>query len=385
MPKLHLKRTPEEEAQHKLQKEARREAKRKRKYPLYDTDDAPSATSSSRKRHHPDIAGEGETSRKWASSDEDMEEDEYGPQPAGYDAPGSSSGYKPDYEAIRAELEEQRFREKMFDALGEDERLDSVEAKLNDFAHVPDRWRTAGGGSKGKRRAYGEEGDDLLKLDPSTMDEEEYAEWIRRGMYRKTHAEEYEEQQRKKAAAAARKAEEKERRAETKRLEKEAEEERKIKKRERESRKWDYAREEYHLRWKALLTLSGSEDTTELLFEDIPWPIVDAHRQKPEKKRLSKRGEERTLPPRISIDDLTAEAISAFILPIVSASVTGQEGEEEKKKGRKEKLREAFLRFHPDKFEGRFMKRVREGDRKRVREAIGQVSRVLNGLMGEGG
>lgn len=79
------------------------------------------------------------------------------------------------------------FREKMFDALGDDERLDSVEARFNDFASVPERWRTSssprmGAGTKGQARAYDD--DELLKLDPRYMDEEEYAEWIRAGMYR---------------------------------------------------------------------------------------------------------------------------------------------------------------------------------------------------------
>jgi len=56
---------------------------------------------------------------------------------------------------------------------------------------------------------------------------------------------------------------------------------------------------------------------------------------------------------------------------------------EKEKKLRKEKLRETFLRFHPDKFEGRLMNRVRESDRERVREAVGIVVRVLNALMVE--
>jgi hypothetical protein len=53
------------------------------------------------------------------------------------------------------------------------------------------------------------------------------------------------------------------------------------------------------------------------------------------------------------------------------------------KKHRKDKLRETFLRFHPDKFEGQLMSRVRESDRQRVRDAIGVVVRALNALTGE--
>ena len=94
--------------------------------------------------------------------------------------------------------------------------------------------------------------------------------------------------------------------------------------------------------------------------------MAAAHRQKP-KKRESEvpRGS-------ITVDELTAEAVTAFLLP------AGKEFDREK---RKEKLRESFLRFHPDKFEGRFMRFVKEGDKEKVKEAIGQVSRVLNSLM----
>jgi hypothetical protein len=170
--KLKLKRTPEEEAERRRRKERRKEKKRKREqYNDYGAHAGPS----SKKLHE-----EGTTHVKWASSDED--ELEYGPQPA--QAQPRASAHKPDYDALTAEIEElenQVFKEKMFDALGDDERLDSVEARLNDYAHVPDRWRTESA-AKTRRNVF--EGDDFLKMDPSVMDDEEYAEWIRIGMYR---------------------------------------------------------------------------------------------------------------------------------------------------------------------------------------------------------
>ena len=134
---------------------------------------------------------------------------------------------------------------------------------------------------------------------------------------------------------------------------------------ERESRWWDYAREEYSIRWRELLSITGEGET--LGFDDIPWPVAAAHRQKHRKR-------ESGVPRRsiITVDELSAEAIAAFLLP------ASKEFDKEK---RKERLRESFLRFHPDKFEGRFMKIVKEGERDRVKEAIGQVSRVLNSLM----
>ena len=185
--------------------------------------------------------------------------------------------------------------------------------------------------------------------------------------YRKTHAEEYAEQERKKAAKAARREEEKARKAETARLEKAAKEERKRLKLKRESRRWDYAREEYSIRWRELHSVS--EGSVSLEFDDIPWPVATAYGALLAQLKKRESGVARR---SITIDELTAEAITAFLLPA--------EKEFDKEK-RKEKLRESFLRFHPDKFEGRFMRFVKEDDREKVKEAIGQVSRVLNSLM----
>ena len=71
-------------------------------------------------------------------------------------------------------------------------------------------------------------------------------------------------------------------------------------------------------------------------------------------------------PARVRIEDLTAEAIAAFLLPPSDFDAPSADPSKE----RKEKLRETMLRFHPDKFEGRVMKRVREKDRERVKEAV---------------
>ncbi|PPQ75185.1 hypothetical protein CVT26_008793, partial [Gymnopilus dilepis] len=241
----------------------------------------------------------------------------------------------------------------------------------------------------------------------------------------KTHKDEYAEQQRLKALHAARKAEEKARRAETKRLEREAEEERRRRRLEREERRVEGAREVYRARWARLLAVADvEEDGRELRFDDVPWPVAAAHRDKAPKKDRDKDGHhardvEGAGPGRpITIDDLTESAISSFLLPpsgstrprstgteagadstnsrspnphpegVAGRSAEGETEEavkERQRKERKDRLREAFLRFHPDKFEGRFMRRFREEERERVREAIGQVSRVLNGLLAQSG
>ncbi|KAK7026717.1 hypothetical protein VNI00_015490 [Paramarasmius palmivorus] len=87
--------------------------------------------------------------RKWDSSDED---DEFiGPEPA---AASSSHSYtndyarKPDYDALQAELEAQRFREKLSSAFEEDEAYHAIEARFNSFAYVPMHWGGSGGREK---------------------------------------------------------------------------------------------------------------------------------------------------------------------------------------------------------------------------------------------
>ena len=136
MTKLHLKRTPEERARRKAHRAAKRAAKRKR------SDDLAAGSSSRKKK-----------------LESDSDDDVYGPSP---------SSHKPDYDAIRAELEEMRFREKMWGALEEDERLDGINSRFNDYPHIPDRWAR----------------DQHDSVNPLYMDDDEYAEWVREGMWK---------------------------------------------------------------------------------------------------------------------------------------------------------------------------------------------------------
>ena len=111
-------------------------------------------------------------SRKWASSDEDM--------PYGHSRGKSPSSRSESAE--RQAREEKEFQQKLFDNLADDEQLDSTEAHFNDYAHVPHRWASHEGPSKRKFNAFDDSG--LLTLDPNTLDDEDYAEWVRAGMYR---------------------------------------------------------------------------------------------------------------------------------------------------------------------------------------------------------
>ncbi|KAG1854169.1 hypothetical protein DFJ58DRAFT_716386 [Suillus subalutaceus] len=354
MAKLHLKRTPAEETERALRK-ARKAAKAARKRSHLSEEAGEHGESSSKRRRRVEVI------------DSDLDEEVYGPPPP----PSLSSAHKSDYDSILSELEEARFKEKMWDALRDDERLDGIDARFNDYAHVPDRWRanTARGGSP----------EDQTDMDPRFMDDDTYAEWIRAGMWRRKHARQYEEEARMKAEKAARSARKKEMKAETARLEKAVEERRKQKKRERESQREENARAEYDRKWKVLLD-PNTQHASSLSFGDIPWPLFVP---------MTQSDTAHSDASSITLEHFTATAISAFLIPISTTSALAQEVgvslpiHDRDKKEKKEKLREAMLRFHPDKFEGRVMRKIIETDKDRVREAVGQVVRVLNTLMEE--
>lgn len=136
MAKLHLKRTPAEEqerARRKAYKAAKRAAKQKR------SDDLEPG-SSSRKRKHSN-----------PESGDDL------------------SSHRPDDDdTLRVGLEEMRFRKKMWEALEDDERLDGISARFNGYPHIPDRWAC----------------DEHDLANPQYMDDDEYAEWVREGMWK---------------------------------------------------------------------------------------------------------------------------------------------------------------------------------------------------------
>lgn len=162
MPKLNLKRTPVEEAAHQARKRKRKDAKRRK----------------SHGSEQPSLSRTYETATcEWPSTDDDDEPS------SSTSTPWRSRRLPPlQPHHIQTDIEDLQFRERMFDALGDDERLDALETRFNDYAHVPGRWRTSKA-SKDGYKIYNDQ-DDFLRMDPHTMDDEEYAEWIRLGMYR---------------------------------------------------------------------------------------------------------------------------------------------------------------------------------------------------------
>ena len=100
----------------------------------------------------------------------------------------------------------------------------------------------------------------------------------------------------------------------------------------------------YENAWTAMAT------ATQLRFRSIPWPM---------------------LAPVSSPDMLIPIHIAAFIL----------NPQHSQGKSRKDRLREALLRWHPDRFEAKWLKKVVEEDRASVQEGVGSVVRALNDLL----
>jgi hypothetical protein len=154
MPKgLRLKKTPAEQVERDMRKARRAAKKAAHRHRAHDADFDSGGRSS--KRSHT-VGDEGV----------DLE-------PPLLD-PGPSTPY---YGARAVPVEEESFQEKLWDALGEDERLDGIETRLNEYAYIPRRWR--GVSSRDSPDIVGGLGDD-----PNLMNDEEYAEWMRAGMWR---------------------------------------------------------------------------------------------------------------------------------------------------------------------------------------------------------
>ena len=97
----------------------------------------------------------------------------------------------------------------------------------------------------------------------------------------------------------------------------------------------------YESRWTALLSSADHLD-----FKTIPWPVTK---------------------PARGPADVTPEAIATFLFSQLHSPQLS----------RKERIRNAQLRWHPDRFR-RVMGRVKAEDKAKVEEAVGIVARCLN-------
>lgn len=103
----------------------------------------------------------------------------------------------------------------------------------------------------------------------------------------------------------------------------------------------------YEAGWQAM-----TASTTLLAFEDIPWPTLSA--------------------PTEPLDITPSAVVNLLLSPHHSLKQT-----------RRERLRSAQLRWHPDRFR-RLLNRVKEEDREAVEEGVGIIARCLNDLMSKG-
>jgi hypothetical protein len=104
----------------------------------------------------------------------------------------------------------------------------------------------------------------------------------------------------------------------------------------------------YEEKWAALR--SNFVGVEVLGFCDIPWPVFEGVQ---------------------GVEDITEERVLAFVCHPLHEHVQGT-GE-----GQVKSLRSEMLRWHPDKFEGKVLDKVVVGDREAMREAEGDVARIL--------
>jgi hypothetical protein len=90
----------------------------------------------------------------------------------------------------------------------------------------------------------------------------------------------------------------------------------------------------------------------ELRWHNFPWPVWK--------------------PPK-DPEDLTSIHIGAYVL---SQYYPG-----DKSKSSKDRIKEHIRRWHPDRFETKYLPKVREEDREKVKEGAGVVARVLNEML----
>ncbi|KAG6874774.1 hypothetical protein C0992_006605 [Termitomyces sp. T32_za158] len=106
---------------------------------------------------------------------------------------------------------------------------------------------------------------------------------------------------------------------------------------------------ERHDRQWNILTSS----TTSLHWGSIPWPMF--------------------FPPQ-SPEDITLSAVTTYLQsPLLP--------DREKAKPQKDRLKDMIKRWHPDRFETKYLPRIIEADREKVKEGTGVVIRLLNELL----
>jgi hypothetical protein len=134
-----------------------------------------------------------------------------------------------------------------------------------------------------------------------------------------------------------------------------------------------YAR--YEEKWASL----GSLKT--IRFSDIPWPVYTSALTTPSSpySALAQQNGPKAPKPITSIEQLTTTTIAAFILSPFHSET----------KSRKDRIKAELLRWHPDRFNGRFLSKVKdevlagaeESEREKVKNCVGEVARCLSDML----
>jgi hypothetical protein len=251
--------------------------------------------------------------------------------------------------------EEMLFRQKLFDLMSDEEGPYPITSGRYPSptppppVRIPDRYK----------------GSELPNLD--TMDDEEYTESIRLGIWKMKNADEWARQERLSRLRA-----EEDARREKERTEREKEEKRRIEILERERGKVDEKRakrdrDDYVDGWLEIKKRLSGEVGKGFRFKDVPWPVYkDAGMV-------------------FGIGMFTTERIRAFLESLSShaavnattATTTETTTTTDERGNYRRVIRDAVLRYHPDRFE-RVVGVVSEKDKEMVRAGGGVISRVLN-------
>ncbi|KAI0042958.1 hypothetical protein FA95DRAFT_1584265 [Auriscalpium vulgare] len=104
--------------------------------------------------------------------------------------------------------------------------------------------------------------------------------------------------------------------------------------------------ENHAVKWKTLKTANG------LGWNNFPWPVF---------RRPSEP------------EEITPTAVSAYVLSRYSPV--------DPAKNSKDRIKDQLKLWHPDKFETKYLTRVAEDERDKVKEGAGAVSRALSELL----
>ncbi|KAL7004656.1 hypothetical protein EMMF5_005763 [Cystobasidiomycetes sp. EMM_F5] len=293
--------------------------------------------------------------------DEDADSDAYVPPRPSKDRPYVPYSYNDDDDESRlppssshkrhtdydTQHDEHQFREKLFSAMRDDEGFDPYSTAASNAGlcfdyrerDMPDQRRFGTTGVYDDRYVDPVTGAIINRvIFKEAMTDEEYAEHIRRGMFRRTRREELARQEELEKLRKEKAKRHAENIARTRALE----EERIRQLEERAKRKTQQGlvktREEYQNAWSRLTDAKGGN----LRMHDFPWPV-------------SKQAG----------GELSKASVLDFLVAHLSM---GKDGEDVYRKKRRLAVRTAVLAYHPDRFERYLARVVDERERESVRE-----------------